>query len=376
MSSLREPDGIARENQVERRRERVWIRFEGLLEKVERAGPTGLDDKELRELGRLYRAVTTNLSQARSFGASTRRMDYLNRLVTRGHAALYGRSQKGSGWRTLVWSPLVFPEVVRKTWPFHLAALLILLAGATYGYLGAVEDPEWSLEILPGMEHRTPFASRDELRETLLHGRPGQPTEIGEGEKAFFASFLWQHNTRVGALAFFSGFLAGIPTVLLVLYNGLILGVYSAAFHRHDLAFEWWAWILPHGVTEFLAIVLLSGGGLLIGYRVIAPGNLSRARALRQIRGQVLHILVFAFPMFLIAAAIESWVRQSGISDPTRYAFAAATAILWTCYLLWGKVPESVRDVRSGQTVAEEWVPMPSHEELLAGLGFFRGRQK
>jgi uncharacterized membrane protein SpoIIM required for sporulation len=359
VSSLREPDEISRENRAELRRERIWMRLEGLLDRVERGGPAGLTDGELRELGRLYRATSSNLAQARSFGASTRRIDYLNRLVTRGHGALYGRAQRGSAWRTVLWSPLVFPEVIRRTWPFHLAAILLFLAGGVYGYVGAIGDPEWSLEFMPPEEARTAFATRDQLLASLLYGRPGLPREMREGEKAIFASFLWQHNTRVGLLAFFGGFLAGVPTVLLELFNGLHLGVYSAAFHRHDLQWEWWAWLLPHGVTEILAIILLSGGGLLIGYRVIVPGNLSRIEALKEVRGQALHILLYAFPMFLIAAAIESWLRQSGMSEVGRYLLV--------------KVPESMRFSQAGKTVAEEWVPAPTEEELLAGLGLFRG---
>ena len=375
MSSLREDGPESREKPGSRGRERLWMQLEGLLERVERGGAKVLTDKQLGEMGRLYRAATTHLAQARSFGASSRRRDYLNALVTRGHAALYGRSQAGSARQVLIWSPLVFPQVVRKTWPFHLTAFLLILLAGIYGYRGAMADPEWALEVMPGGETRTPFASRSELEDTLLWGRPGQgATEMSGGAKAAFASFLWSHNTRVGLLAFFSGALAGVPTIVLDLFNGLVLGVYTATFHRHGLAYQWWAWILPHGVTEFLAIILLSGGGLLIGYQVIAPGSLSRVEALRRVREQALHIIIFGFPMFFVAAGFESWVRQSGMSDEGRYVFAAVTAIFWTCYLLWGRVPEGVLKRREADaTLAEKPVPTPTEQELLGGLGLLRG---
>ncbi|MCZ6603066.1 MAG: stage II sporulation protein M [Planctomycetota bacterium] len=377
MSSLRDFDGVARGRGADRRSEEIWMRLEELLGRVEKAGPGVLGDRDLGDLGRLYRAATTSLAQARSLGSSTRRIEYLNRLVSRGHAALYGRSRRGSGLGTLLWSPLAFPQVVRQTWPFHLTALLLILLSGFYGYHGALADPEWGLEILPASESRTPYADREELRQTLLMGRPDYERAKGEpdfqgGHKALFASFLWANNTRVGLLAFFSGILGGIPTIILDLYNGLLIGVYTATFHRHGLAYEWWAWILPHGVTEFLAIILLSGGGLLIGHRVVAPGARSRVEALGSIRGQVLHLLLFAFPMFFVAAAIESWVRQSGMTDGTRYIFAAATALFWTGYFLWGHVPERARRFREARTIAEEWAPTPTEEELLAGLGVVR----
>jgi hypothetical protein len=154
------------------------------------------------------------------------------------------------------------------------------------------------------------------------------------------------------------------------MYNGLILGVYSATFVSNGLAYPWWAWILPHGVTELLAVVLLSGGGLWIGHRMIAPGKVSRLEALREIRSGIIHILVFAFPMFLVAALIESFLRQSGMSDEGRYVFAGISAIAWMVYLVWGKVPEGVREtIESEMTLAETWATPPSDEDLLDALG-------
>ena len=143
---------------------------------------------------------------------------------------------------------------------------------------------------------------------------------------------------------------------LLDLVNGLVLGIYTAMFHRQDLAWEWWAWILPHGVTEILAIVLMSGGGLLIGYRIVNPGHDSRVAALQGIRREILYLLIFAFPMFFVAALIESFVRQSGLSDTGRYLFAAATLVFWIFYLRWGKVPESVRTRFAAERTAAELV--------------------
>src|SRR5690606_33989103 len=124
-------------------------------------------------------------------------------------------------------------------------------------------------------------ASVEELAGSLQHGRPGTDTAMDSGAKAVFTSFLWQNNVRVALLAFFLGAAAGVPTAWLLLYNGLLLGVYSRAFHDGGLAMEWWAWILPHGITELLAIVLLAGGGLWIGRTILAPGEVGRAEALR-----------------------------------------------------------------------------------------------
>ncbi|MBI4603039.1 MAG: stage II sporulation protein M [Planctomycetes bacterium] len=328
-------------------------------------GVPSLSAQEVGELGRLYRAAAAHLAQARTFGASARRLLKLNGLVARAHAVVY--AERGSwSFRGFVLRSLGrFPEVVRRTFPFHAAAAALLVAGGLIGFFGALEDPEWGLLFLPAEEVRTPFASREVLLETLLQGR-GEHGLWTSGAKASFAGFLWGHNTRAALLAFFGGALLGLPTVFVLLSNGAMLGVYTATFDRAGLAYEWWAWILPHGVTELLGVVLLSGGGLFIGRTILAPGAASRVAALARIRGAVLLLVFFAFPMFLFAAAIESFLRQSNLSDEARHFFAAASAVAWALYLGLARAPRALLEAgRRAPTVAEARVPLPEGEELL-----------
>ena len=235
-------------------REEIWTRLRELVELAEGRQPFGrplpspvsrrgiarLDGEQMGELGCLYRASATHLAQARTFGASARRLDHLGRLVARAHAVVYGRPVRRLSLDVLLGSFVTFPIVVRRTLGFHAAAGFLLLLGGLYGYYGAAQDPEWSLEFVAPGDQRTPFADRQELLEVLMSGREGYDS-VNTGEKTAFATQLWLHNTRVALLSFFGGMMLGIPTVLLVVSNGAVLGVYSATHHRHDLAYEWWA---------------------------------------------------------------------------------------------------------------------------------------
>ncbi len=365
------------DNAAPAKREELWRRLERLVEKSAGGGLPRLNDAEVEELAKLYRAASTHLALLSTFGASTRRRNYVNQLVSRAHGVIYGRPRKGKNVTVYLLSFLRFPETVRATLRYHLLAATILMVGGVYGYLGAAADPEWTLEFVGFGDPRTAYASREELRESLLAGRPEASTspeggedrenrEISSGKKAFFAAFLWKHNTTVALLCFFSGFLGGLPTALLVLFNGVMLGVYSHTFHSHGLAWEWWAWILPHGITELLAIVLLAGGGLFVGRKMLLPGDLARLDVLRQIRPDALHLLFFAFPMLLLAALIEAFVRQSGLSDPARYVFAAVSAIFWVLYLGFARLPVRLRQrVQERRTLSERAIPLPVDEDIL-----------
>ena len=78
------------------------------------------------------------------------------------------------------------------------------------------------------------------------------------------------------------GILAGIPAALLIVYNGMILGAFSALHHGKGIVAEYWAWILPHDITELLAITLFGGCGLRLGWTWIHPGWRTRGEALRR----------------------------------------------------------------------------------------------
>jgi uncharacterized membrane protein SpoIIM required for sporulation len=347
-------------------REALWRRLGKLLERGE-SGLGKLDDEELEELGRLYRMAATHLALLRGFGSATRTRDRLNDLVVRAHHLLYRQPKKTRRKRPgLAWFLIALPLTVRRTWKFHLLAFVVLMGGALYGFLGCAFDPEWSLEVI--MDERTAYASQAELREVLDESFGSGNTE-NLGGKTAFSAFLWQNNVRVALLAFFSGFLLGLPTLLLLFFNGLSLGAMSYSFHHRELDYEWWAWILPHGITEMLAIILLAGGGLWMGRILLDPGHQTRAQALREARGGIFTLALAAFPMLALAAFLESFLRQSSMGLDMRYTFATASALLWALYLvLAGRNSRMLERMDEGKTLAERAIPLPADEEMMRSL--------
>jgi len=314
-------------------------------------------------------------------GAPARELSELNRLATRAHALIYGRSRSRTERWLWLWSLLAFPDTVRRTIGYHALAFALMGLGGLYGYFGAASHPEWALEMVMPGDERTPYASREELLANLRQGQPlarqaledetgdeedtGYKHVSGVGEKSVFAALLWRNNTKVALYSFFSGLLAGVPTALLVAYNGSLLGTYTHVFQAHGLGFEWWAWILPHGVTELLALVLLAGGGLWIGSMVLLPGQVSRLERFRAARGDLFRLALFAFLMLLWAALCESFVRQSGLSDPARYVFSGAMACVWIAYLGFARAPvRMAQRILASRSVAERAVPLPDESDL------------
>jgi uncharacterized membrane protein SpoIIM required for sporulation len=173
---------------------------------------------------------------------------------------------------------------------------------------------------------RGPASSTEELRGTL-YARMGAAETL-----AAFATFLFRHNSEMGLLAFALGFAGGVPTFFLLFVNGLVLGAFAALFQSRGLGPELWAWLLPHGVTELLAVVLCGAGGLVLGQALVFPGRHTRLENLA-LRGREAGVLVVgAVAMLFVAGLIEGVFRQTVMDVVARYAVAISSAVFWTWY--------------------------------------------
>jgi hypothetical protein len=120
--------------------------------------------------------------------------------------------------------------------------------------------------------------------------------------------------------------------VLLLIYNGLTLGGFAAIFMRGATRLPFLLWLVPHAIPELLAIVLCSAGGLALGLAVLSPGRAGRVLALRQAGRDALELLSAAVVLFVMAAFIESFVRESLLSSTARALVAGLASALLIGY--------------------------------------------
>lgn len=311
-----------------------WTELERLVSRA-RKGLGELSPEDLHRLDVLYRKTTIHLAQVASRTGDDNLIRYLNDLTGAAHNVIYLPSRKRAVRGVAMFLAEGFARAVARTWRCHAMSALLLIAGALIAYFAVQADPAAAYALLPPGEFRQPGASTERLEAVLRHGR-----DIGHGGKFLFASFLFSHNLKVGILSMATGVLAAIPCIFLMLYNGMILGALTAVYHGNGIYGEYWAWILPHGVTELSAIVLCGGIGLHLGLAVIRPGLHTRGESLRLAGRESLFILGGVAVMLCFAAAIESYLRQSELSTPARLLFAAVTALVWIVYFTHGALRE------------------------------------
>jgi len=307
-----------------------WEELEGLVRRA-RSWTSPLTSVERERLDELYRRTTVHLARVSSRAHDPALLEYLNRLTASAHSVVYLPAQDSVWKRAGTFLTDGFGRAIARTWRPQLLSLLLVVSGALLGYYAACSDQVLAHALWPSADSRQPGSTTEQLLAHLRSGRDGSG-----GEKFFFASFLFQHNLKVGLLAMATGVLAAVPTVFLMIFNGMLLGVFAAIHHQAGIRAEMWAWILPHGVTEIGAIILCGGIGLMLGQAVVRPGMLSRTQSLLEAGREAARIAAGAGLMLVLAAIIESYVRQSHWSTPARLLFAAGTAVFWCLYIVHG----------------------------------------
>ncbi|HVP61911.1 MAG TPA: stage II sporulation protein M [Myxococcaceae bacterium] len=308
-------------------REASWRALEGLVDRVQRSGLRSLSAEELGRLPVLYRAALSSLSVARAIALDAALLAYLNALAARAHVVLYGGREPFAPafWR--FWAR-TFPAAVRSLGWHTLVAVLLTALGTGVAWRELARDPARFSDFVPPAyaQGRGPEATDADLRQVL------QSKETPRSALIHFSSFLFTHNATIGLASLGLGFAAGVPTAYLVLTNGLILGAFGWLYGSRGLGWEFWAWTLPHGVTEIWALLLCAAAGLRMGQALVFPGRVSRLSSLRRAGDTAGVVALGAVAMFLLAGLIEGVFRQSVGQASVRWAVAGSSFALWSLY--------------------------------------------
>ena len=306
-------------------REWEWRRLERLLERMEKGSPANLSDDELLAVPVLYRSALSSLSVARATSLDKSLVEYLESLCARAYFFVYGA-------RSTLWERLggffshAWPAAVKSLWRETLVSFAIVLLSAIAAYLLVSQDADWFYAVIPQelAAGRDPTASAAELRRTLGGGE-GEPLSA-------FATFLFTHNAQIALLAFALGFAFCVPTVLLLSYNGLMLGAFVALFVDKGLGVEAGGWLIIHGATEFFAVTLAGAAGLRIGWTLAMPGERPRLDAVADAGRTAATAMGGVVVMLLIAGLLEGFGRQLIEPTPYRFGIGVTSLGLWLTY--------------------------------------------
>lgn len=281
--------------------------------------------QDLPDLVSLYLLASAHLAEVQTTYRDPSLESYLNGLVARAHAAIYG-SQARSGRDVVRFFAQRYREALHRTVP-HILVIAAIFTGVTVALmLWVANSREAQAGLLPGF-------AREMVRDATGNRAVSDPPTSLATEILF-------NNVQVGFLAFALGITLGIGTIYVVVQNAVLIGTLAGAFTLGGKAGVFWALIVPHGALEIIAICIAGGAGLRIGWSLVDPRDRPRQQALVEETRDAVLVVLGVIPAFLVAAAIEGYITgQAGVPRWFQITLGVVIALAYVVFLFGGRAP-------------------------------------
>ncbi len=302
-----------------------WNELSQLVDRAHQRGVKSLPTGEVKRLCRLYRQVIVDLSHARTGQEDPELVRYLNTLAARAHGQVYG-AERVDIRPVFGFVTSGFPRLVRTHARPILVAVFLFVLTSLASFLAVVRDPQTAYSLYD--EHVVEFENiRLERKESEYRGN----FTFSVSESPLVAVLIIGNNIWGAIMAFGLGALCCVPGLLLLAYNGRMLGTLAGLVWNRSYSLDFWGLILTHGVLELTAICIAAGAGFHLGWSVIAPGRLTRRAALRRARPAAFGLLAGTALMLVVAGVIEAYVTPH-FSASVRWSVAAGSALFLVLY--------------------------------------------
>jgi uncharacterized membrane protein SpoIIM required for sporulation len=204
------------------------------------------------------------------------------------------------------------------------------MAGVLFGGFALALDPESKSVLMPFPHLMQDPSKRVAEEESATEDRLS-------GAKGSFSTMLMTHNIKVSIFTLALGMTWGAGTIVMLFYNGIMLGAVAVDYVRAGQTKFLLGWLLPHGVIEIPAILIAGQGGLMLAMALIGWGKRMPLRdRLREISSDLV-TLIFGVAVFLVwAGFIEAFLSQYHepvIPYAVKIAFGLVELVLLILYL-------------------------------------------
>ena len=308
----------------------AWDRLEELCRRATSRRLRKLALEDVRDLPALYRIVSADLAAAEAARHGAPLVAYLRGLAATAHGVLYGPHAGGRDERERLsfrrtWGT-AFPRAVRRRWRAMALSAALFLLPLALGVTLVLREPTMAFRIVPEAMLRP-------LTEGYARG-------FGAGrdgaESAFMTGFYVYNNVGIALRCFATGIFGGLGSAFFLVQNGLSIGAILGYVASQGAGVNIVTFIVGHGSLELGAIVLAGGAGLSLGWSIVAPGALSRRRALEASARDVVVIVVGAAGMLVLAALVEGFWSASDVAREVKLATGATLFLLLAAYVTVG----------------------------------------
>jgi uncharacterized membrane protein SpoIIM required for sporulation len=319
-------------NQWIAKRRPHWDRLAFLLARSDQNGLGSLSRSELQEMALLYRQVAADLSVLRRDETARTYSEHVNQLLARAHHIIYSRRK--TTWLTLFrFLKDEYPVIFRRQLPYVAASLAVTIAWAVLGAALTMARPEFMRHYV-GPTMIATMEQHKMWTDSIVSVAPKE------------TSHIMTNNLSVSFLAFAGGILFGVGTFVLLLNNGMMLGVIGAACHQYSMSLALWSFIAPHGSLELPAIIIAGAAGFRIGRAMLFPGGYRWKESVAKGGIEATQLVAGVIPMLVVAGCLEGFFSPS--HAPVWLKFTVG-GLLFTLLLTWLFRPVKVTAVAQVQ---------------------------
>lgn len=279
-----------------------WDELRTMLDRLESDPERRLPLPEIQRLHYLYERSSADLAQLDTFATEPRVRGSLEALISRAYSQIHEtRAPLRLEWKRMI---LEFPRAFRRHWGAWRLAAGITLLGCAFGWFAVRQDPRAKAVLLPFPGLMGSPAERVHEEESARRDRL-------QGLKATFSAQLMSNNIQVTVKALALGITWGVGTLILLFYNGVILGAVAADYIASGQGVFLAGWLLPHGSVEIPAVLLGGQAGFMLAGALIGWGDRTpRAARFRAIAHDLFAIVAGAAALLVWAGLVEAFVSQ------------------------------------------------------------------
>ncbi|MEW5978941.1 MAG: stage II sporulation protein M [Acidobacteriota bacterium] len=310
-----------------------WLELQSLLQRLEEDPRTEMTCEQTLRFHYLYQRASGDLARIMMFAAEPAMRSYLESLVSRAYAEIHETRSRPHRLNLRGWLWRTFPRVFRKHLAAFGTALASTLLGLALGGLAITLDPAAKSVLMP-----FPELQGDPSDRVAAEEQPGRTTRL-EGLKARFSGQLMTHNIRVSIFTLALGMTWGLGTIILLFYNGVILGAVSLDYINAGQTPFLLGWLLPHGVIEIPAILLAGQAGLVLAGALMGWGDRNPVRSrLSQVWQDLLTLIGGVAIMLVWAGIVEAFFSQyhePAVPYALKIGFGGLELLALLLYLSW-----------------------------------------
>lgn len=304
----------------------IWREYDSLLQELD-GKQTGHGIEQRYRLPQLYRQICHHYAMAKERYYSPHLIAALHRRILKGHQVLY-RYKSSWLWRILKFILAGFPRQVRRHCRYLLLSIALFAVPLVVTGLACYTDSELIYSILPGKSVADIEYSYNPANKNI-----GRNAERQSDTNFMMFGFYIYNNISIGFRSYAMGILLGIGTILMIFYNGVMIGGVAGYLTRLGYTQTFWPFVSGHSAFELTAIVICGAAGLRLAQPIIAPGRYSRAEALKLAGRESIELVLGAALMLVVAAFIEAfWSPAGWMPIPVKYA---AAGFFWFTVILY-----------------------------------------